>query len=63
MKKEEITPALNSQLVEKANKACIAKNSFTKKDFNNAFNAAIKEAGYTPAYYSSIMRKIGSNDC
>jgi len=58
MKNSKITPALNSELVKVAQAACIAKNAFTKKDFDREMNTAIKAAGYSVAYYNRVMSSL-----
>lgn len=55
-----ITPLLNQQVLKRACEIAKEKNwEGSQKSFNKAFNLAIKEFGYTPAYYHSILRKIG----
>lgn len=56
-----ITPALNSQVIKRAMEICNANNWTDRKSFNKAYDMAIKELGYTPAYFKSIMRQIGPN--
>ena len=54
-----ITPALNNKIVDEARQICIKNNTFDKKSFNKAYNQAIKNNGYSPSYFKSIMRQIG----
>lgn len=58
----KITPALNDQVIKRAME--IAENEGldnSPKGFDKAYNKAIKELGYTPAYFKREMSKIGPN--
>lgn len=58
----QITPSLNSQIVKKAQQLCNEKypiGQISKKQFNQAYNEAIKLAGYSPSYFKKIIREIG----
>lgn len=58
-----ITPALNAQIVKRAEEIAKEKGfEGSKKLFDKAFNMAIKEFGYSPAYYNKVMRSIGADD-
>jgi len=59
MKNSSITPALDMKAVEMARKTCDANGAFDKKSFNKAYDQAIIELGYTPAYFKKCMREIG----
>ncbi len=54
----KITPALNDQVVETAKKIYDTNKGETKKDFDKAYNQAIKEHGYSPAYFKKEMSKF-----
>jgi hypothetical protein len=56
---ERITPALNEVIVEEAKRECIQNETFSKKDFNKAYDKAIKNHGYSPSYFKARMRAIG----
>lgn len=57
--KPPITPALNEQVSKVADQKYRAAKDFTRKGYNKAYDAAIKEAGYSPSYFKSVMAKIG----
>lgn len=60
--KQGITPALNNKIYDRAEE--ILKKSGkkdTRKNFNDAFDLAIVEFGYTPSYYKKVMRQFGQN--
>lgn len=57
MKKSRITPALNAQITDRARKLCEEANSFTKSDFDKAFDKAIVEFGFKPKTYHAHAKK------
>jgi hypothetical protein len=58
--KKEITPALNAEIIKQADAIYQASGVFTRKSFNKAYDQAITEAGFSPAYFKKVMSKIGS---
>lgn len=58
-KTSEITPALNSQILEATQKAL--PGGCTKKQFDAEFNEQIKKAGFSPKSYHAYMRKYFDN--
>lgn len=61
--KESITPALNRKVTDLAfeimNKS--GKKS-SQKLWNDSYNKAIKQFGYTPAYFKKVMSQLGSGN-
>lgn len=57
---EGITPELNRRVKERAEEIYHNNKGKTKKDFDNAFNNAIQEFGYSPQIYHQTMREIGA---
>jgi hypothetical protein len=55
----DITPALNSKVIERAEKIYAEMNGKTKEDFDKAYFKAIIEFGYSPAVFIEKMEKIG----
>ncbi len=63
-KKMEITPALNSKVIDRASQLCHDQGVSDRKSFNKNYDIAIKETGYTPTYFKNVMRQIGmEGDC
>jgi hypothetical protein len=57
MNKREITPALNDEIIKRADAIYQASGIFTRKSFNIAYDKAVIEFGYTPAYFKRVMSK------
>lgn len=59
-----MTPAINTKIQERAFAIMKANNQTGQKDFNKAFNQAIKEAGYSVPKYHKTMKSLygGSNE-
>lgn len=55
----EITPALNSKVIKKAEKIYAENNGQTKEDFDKAYDKAIVEFGFEPIQYKEVMAQIG----
>ena len=58
--KGEITPLLNSKVMKRAEQILIISGNkkITQKEFNKAYNIAIVEFGYKPAYFKKKMSEI-----
>jgi hypothetical protein len=61
-KNNNITPALNEKIVIEAGKIYASNNGKSRKDWESAYNTAIKNAGYNVAYFKKCMREIGANE-
>lgn len=59
MSNSPITPAMNDRIHKATEAKLRVLNDFSKKAYGKAYNEAIKEAGYSPAYFKSVMAKIG----
>lgn len=57
----EITPKVNSQIVERAKIIYADNNGSTKEDFDMAYHQAIREAGYNVEEFISTMKNIGAD--
>lgn len=55
----KVTPALNAEAVKIAGEICNKNGTFDRKAFNKAYDTAIKQLGYSPAYFKKCMREIG----
>ncbi len=55
-----ITRKLNSKVMKRAEKILILSGNkkITQKEFNKAYNVAIVEFGYKPAYFKKKMSEI-----
>ena len=63
MAKGGITPQLNDKVHAKAQDILKAEGiteNISQKQFNQAYDKAIKEFGYSPAYFKKVMREFGS---
>jgi hypothetical protein len=60
MNNSPVTPALNNKAIEMAQKTCYDNGAFDKKSFDKAYDQAIKQLGYDPAYFKKCMREIGT---
>ena len=56
----EITPQLNTKVIERAGEIYKSNKGKTKSDFDKAFDEAIIEFGYKPSVYHERMMEIGS---
>jgi hypothetical protein len=59
MKKIDITPALNLEILARVDASFKGLSNVTKKQFNAAFKAEVQRAGFDFKYYNSVMKKIG----
>ena len=62
MAKGGITPQLNDKVHAKAQEILKAEGiteNISQKQFNQAYDKAIKEFGYSPAYFKKVMREFG----
>jgi hypothetical protein len=62
MAKGGITPQLNEKVYAKAQEILKAEGiteNISQKQFNQAYDKAIKEFGYSPAYFKKVMREFG----
>lgn len=57
----EITPKVNSQIVERAKIIYADNNGSTKEDFDMAYHQAIREAGYNVEEFILTMKNIGAD--
>jgi hypothetical protein len=58
---QEITPKLNDQVHSDAYSILMINgiNNPTRKQFNDAYDAAIIQLGYLPVQFKKVMRQIG----
>jgi len=58
---QEITPALNDKIHSDVYFLLMFKgiNNPTRKQFNQAYDAAIIQLGYSPAYFKKVMSQMG----
>jgi hypothetical protein len=58
----EITPKLNTLVVNRALEIYNSKGGSSKEDFDEYYDQSIREFGYEPTYFKMKMREIGSEE-